>query len=188
MNRKRKSIANGLPRTRGDRPRWLRRAQSRRWSPPHPRGSTACDESADTTRRVSPAPAGIDLGWEFHRCVLLCLPRTRGDRPFRIDVHCRGRRSPPHPRGSTRPPAPMFHSSSVSPAPAGIDLESATLIAYDDGLPRTRGDRPEHRGDFGANPMSPPHPRGSTSRLLDVTAIEKVSPAPAGIDPIRFVA
>ena len=75
--------SRSLPRTRGDRPRRRRWPARRRWSPPHPRGSTQSRDGRRARKRVSPAPAGIDLHPEGP------LPGTRA--------------SPPHPRGSTSP-------------------------------------------------------------------------------------
>ena len=47
----------------------------------------------------SPAPAGIDLGRAGNDPVKFGLPRTRGDRPFRINSMGGQKRAPPHPRG-----------------------------------------------------------------------------------------
>ena len=91
----------GLPRTRGDPPWRKRRNRKRRKSPPHPRGSTPGDRAERRMRRVSPAPAGIHPASPTRSRISRCLPRTRGDPPSIRAGRGGGRRSPPHPRGST---------------------------------------------------------------------------------------
>ena len=71
----------------------------------------------------------------------------------------------------------------VSPAPAGIDLCLAAILAGTARLPRTRGDRPNIIVAGGTGSGSPPHPRGSTSAAIGSMPGPYVSPAPAGIDP-----
>ncbi len=91
--------------------------------------------------------------------------------------------SPPHPRGSTPGSSGAPRRYPVSPAPAGIDLSSFSVIACQNSLPRTRGDRPLASRCGSEKDGSPPHPRGSTADGAHRRAAAGVSPAPAGIDP-----
>ncbi len=95
--------------------------------------------------------------------------------------------SPPHPRGSTLRDLSSELHSSVSPAPAGIDLNVLQHFANQSRLPRTRGDRPCACPSAIAGSPSPPHPRGSTSRIHPQNPAHVVSPAPAGIDPAAIL-
>ncbi len=70
-----------------------------------------------------------------------------------------------------------------SPAPAGIDPASVADGRFGGGLPRTRGDRPYRFGLTFAPQKAPPHPRGSTPRMINLGHRPQGSPAPAGIDP-----
>ena len=152
-------------------------------SPPHPRGSTRHARCRAPGRTVSPAPAGIDP--QFKRChrKTYSLPRTRGDRPLPNKCQAAQMASPPHPRGSTPAYLSPFVPVIVSPAPAGIDLSASVFIGTDNGLPRTRGDRPCFSAPRASMVPSPPHPRGSTPTPSDLLTYARVSPAPAGIDP-----
>ncbi len=174
-----------LPRTRGDRPLASGQRIVHRWSPPHPRGSTASVATDLPTGEVSPAPAGIDLQTSIRKRQTISLPRTRGDRPRQGEVRRRCLRSPPHPRGSTARREPLQGHRQVSPAPAGIDRARGPRARTRTRLPRTRGDRPEARPHTDALIRSPPHPRGSTREARSACPASQVSPAPAGIDPVR---
>ena len=172
-----------LPRTRGDRPCNGLEVTGADLSPPHPRGSTLVDDDPLGVRSVSPAPAGIDPGRRSRTAASTRLPRTRGDRPEYNAAARAAELSPPHPRGSTRSATSASGPKIVSPAPAGIDRIRGTDAALQPGLPRTRGDRPQGLSRQFAVTTSPPHPRGSTHRQGGQHSAERVSPAPAGIDP-----
>ena len=173
----------GLPRTRGDRPRSNNSGAVMPPAPPHPRGSTPHVGAREDRVAGSPAPAGIDpiSGRISRTCTW--LPRTRGDRPLRQYQDREQSEAPPHPRGSTRQSFTPFTLFRGSPAPAGIDpcaWSSVFLLRW---LPRTRGDRP--LSQFLRHPpgQAPPHPRGSTPHDLPPDPRLRGSPAPAGIDP-----
>ncbi len=90
-----------LPRTRGDRPLSPCWNTPHKTSPPHPRGSTPVFRLQALAGEVSPAPAGIDPAICSTVRSTLCLPRTRGDRPWPQIWSTMPAESPPHPRGST---------------------------------------------------------------------------------------
>ena len=134
-------------------------------SPPHPRGSTLEPAFPRPDFEVSPAPAGIDPSRQAGPPFEPGLPRTRGDRPYKrvkiVDI------------------------TPVSPAPAGIDPRPSRTERARSGLPRTRGDRPVPGSTWSSGARSPPHPRGSTPNWTFPASVCPVSPAPAGIDPMR---
>ena len=175
----------GLPRTRGDRPDVRRLWREATSSPPHPRGSTCWRSACARSPSVSPAPAGIDLAPWSLMVTTDCLPRTRGDRPICGLDEPHVSSSPPHPRGSTCHRHRVCFPRLVSPAPAGIDLPPVYAARCLRRLPRTRGDRPVAATEGVRDQRSPPHPRGSTPALLCRRILLAVSPAPAGIDPLR---
>ncbi len=134
---------------------------------------------------VSPAPAGIDLIWDIHNASRFCLPRTRGDRPSSAFAKYPSRKSPPHPRGSTRYYLMQMINGTVSPAPAGIDPRKDVLAPDTGRLPRTRGDRPVRRLNTKGRQKSPPHPRGSTTEKNKPYALPVSLPRTRGDRPIE---
>ena len=110
-----------LPRTRGDRPRFILGGVTFTGAPPHTRGSTRGVRRTPRRPGGSPAHAGIDP----HRAATPLqrprLPRTRGDRP-QLAADALGLLSaPPHTRGSTPEDLAAVDLPSGSPAHAGID-------------------------------------------------------------------
>ena len=171
-----------LPRTRGDRP-WVWMPFSRAMAaPPHTRGSTRPPHSLCLASFGSPAHAGIDLHQESIQDEGGWLPRTRGDRPSRYSRMASRAAAPPHTRGST----PGFGRGRGvvrgSPAHAGIDPRSAARHTDHEGLPRTRGDRPQQHCGAQSPTWAPPHTRGSTARRGLGSRGCSGSPAHAGID------
>ena len=131
----------------------------------------------------SPAPAGIDPNRMTPGKPNTRLPRTRGDRPNSIEQAVTSLMAPPHPRGSTLVAAGRGRDARGSPAPAGIDPSGASRTMSCSGLPRTRGDRPDHDPVIAGRHAAPPHPRGSTLNKNLAVLSGAGSPAPAGIDP-----
>src|SRR5690606_20595879 len=95
--------------------------------------------------------------------------------------------SPPHARGSTWCARCRDSYAEVSPARAGIDPAGSHFEPVERGFPRTRGDRPQAIAPPPRLPMFPPHARGSTLVTGLGHLVAYVSPARAGIDPIRVV-
>ncbi len=151
-----------LPRTRGDRPAFLRKGVDDGLAPPHTRGSTADPLLLAPVPVGSPAHAGIDPRRPRQCHLAERLPRTRGDRPLSRNWWATHPAAPPHTRGSTR----VSHWSAPldpgSPAHAGIDPGRTHCVSRPYGLPRTRGDRPPLSPASTATPWAPPHTRGST--------------------------
>ena len=71
----------GLPRARGDRPKWPLRSTRMRVASPCPRGSTQGGGAALRERSGFPVPAGIDPSPSARDPPPPWLPRARGDRP-----------------------------------------------------------------------------------------------------------
>ena len=176
-------LADGLPRTRGDRPSRAAWGPCGMVAPPHPRGSTLIIPDHHQTSNGSPAPAGIDPVSVAVLSFPPGLPRTRGDRPCGALAPKAKERAPPHPRGSTLPGRTVLLCDGGSPAPAGIDPRCNTAGGRTGWLPRTRGDRPLSSLIRLFIALAPPHPRGSTQ--LRACGVDGAggSPAPAGIDP-----
>ena len=136
----------------------------------------------EARRSVSPAYAGIDLSLPPLRSRGPRFPRIRGDRPSDIVVELKGRRFPPHTRGSTHQEIRDIVGERVSPAYAGIDLSLRLGRSSASSFPRIRGDRPAPGVPRFGGAWFPPHTRGSTGRGGQILRRQPVSPAYAGID------
>ncbi len=114
-----------------------------------------------------------------------CLPRMRGDRPYKDAVKYFEKAFTPHARGSTflAPGPPGL--GCVYPACAGIDLYNNLYIKNILSLPRMRGDRPLYSRLSRLLRMFTPHARGSTSYGDSRNVNGLVYPACAGIDPLE---
>ena len=173
----------GLPRTRGDGPRWDQASEIRRVASPHPRGWTR-GRRPDRGRGLGfPAPAGMDP-----RCGGLPdgtrgLPRTRGDGPRRRIVVSGTNQASPHPRGWTLKNAAGGRVRPGFPAPAGMDPSSNIRSRPSTRLPRTRGDGPVSHRATRPGLAASPHPRGWTRFPSDASGPVLGFPAPAGMDP-----
>ena len=112
------------------------------------------------------------------------FPRTRGDGPRDGD----GRRVlqpfPPHARGWTVRARCASVRTEVSPARAGMDLQSSRGPSCGPCFPRTRGDGPPLNGGSGLRRWFPPHARGWTPTNRPRRVTPSVSPARAGMDPM----
>ncbi len=177
------SYRSWLPRIRGDRPPFHAGTIREFSAPPHPRGSTVHALPRSRLYMGSPASAGIDPGQGRHYDAGRWLPRIRGDRPIISGVGANLNAAPPHPRGSTPPRHRRPGPDSGSPASAGIDPRHHRRAACGARLPRIRGDRPMARRSASSDWPAPPHPRGSTQRMMVNSARRGGSPASAGIDP-----
>src|SRR5690606_20477866 len=83
---------------------------------------------------------------------------------------------------------PLRRTNWLSPARAGMDLYTTTLLLPQTSLPRTRGDGP-WRGRWRVTmPPSPPHARGWTPRHFGQPSGEPLSPARAGMDLLQAIA
>ena len=139
-------------------------------------------------KKVSPAPAGIDLQPITRNNRTWSLPRTRGDRPDTPSESNRRMASPPHPRGSTCAHNSPGKIPPVSPAPAGIDRHRSDGLCGDTSLPRTRGcggDSYPHRGhliDDGRSPRVRGRPAVSCLGYYGHRSI----PAGAGETPCAY--
>ena len=197
-------LAARLPRARGDGPNrrsgWRRRETSpprpRGWtlarpagratgtSPPRPRGWTRGGLQQPARRHVSPAPAGMDPHSPRLRRCCWRLPRARGDGPVMFPNHESALGSPPRPRGWTQLRGADGRPALVSPAPAGMDPAPPPGAGPPACLPRARGDGPAGSDTLDSALASPPRPRGWTPDQPPRPHPRRVSPAPAGMDPL----
>ncbi len=175
--------ATGLPRVRGDRPKWGFALQLLDVSPPRTRGSTRHTPAGRQRPWVSPAYAGIDLKMRNQDFEIQRLPRVRGDRPLPVVVERVSIVSPPRTRGSTSGSGSRRCRCRVSPAYAGIDPITVACLIAPARLPRVRGDRPLYPRMLDKACASPPRTRGSTPCAQAERGHSVVSPAYAGIDP-----
>ena len=111
------------------------------------------------------------------------LPRLRGDGPGGVDGFIKNRESPPPARGWT-----LFRDLAkiaihVSPACAGMDPVQPANAIRAIGLPRLRGDGPQHVVSENTVFESPPPARGWTVLAQNSISAVNVSPACAGMDP-----
>ena len=117
-----------------------------------------------------------------------CLPRMRGDPPWRYACHANFWVSTPHARGSTLRSSARGYPCVVYPACAGIHRHTKWQRRKKDGLPRMRGDPPVRSWIKGSHKESTPHARGSTSIKVCIKLFVSVYPACAGIhrqNPLR---
>ena len=90
-------------------------------------GSTLKETARTSSTVVYPACAGIDPCGTTTAMEPACLPRMRGDRPYRRIRKDVARRFTPHARGSTRAYRKRLYDSKVYPACAGIDPSEKIL-------------------------------------------------------------
>jgi len=149
---------------------------------PHARGSTEKKRQKKRRGFVYPACAGIDRKKETKKEKRLCLPRMRGDRPYRNSRTKITKKFTPHARGSTVSKEDPGSGSHVYPACAGIDPQPGQSPHHGSSLPRMRGDRPWSALEIFWSPRFTPHARGSTPTSHAVKRESGVYPACAGID------
>ena len=116
--------ASGLPRTRGDGPRWNRSVDVSTSASPHTRGWTLVTERHGRAGGGFPAHAGMDRG-------ITSAP-------------CAAPRASPHTRGWTPSTSACRSAPRGFPAHAGMDLGQRRPHSGGRRLPRTRGDGPWH--------------------------------------------
>ncbi len=203
---KRKSSSHhGLPRPRGDGPRFMTETGCVRAAPPPTRGWTPVGIERPLVGGGSPAHAGMDLVRPAPDPGRLGLPRPRGDGPSLTNMGCRTSRAPPPTRGWTpylmRPdlvrgaPPPtrgwtptrpsrrrLFRGS---PAHAGMDPMWKPPRSPSPGLPRPRGDGPLFSWSPSTDHRAPPPTRGWTGHPHGRCHPRHGSPAHAGMDPRR---
>ena len=156
-------------------------------APPLARGSTPERPVPPDGVHGSPARAGIDRR-PAGRCRSASrLPRSRGDRPGQQCSSPMSWMAPPLARGSTWRACSVRQAGCGSPARAGIDPFRAGVTRYEEGLPRSRGDRPGPGCRHVRRRQAPPLARGSTPADAEGPADGTGSPARAGIDPRRAV-
>ena len=174
-----------FPRRRGDGPLvpvdWARHAAF----PPQARGWTPRMVLNRPPSSVSPAGAGMDPQYLTITDDPQSFPRRRGDGPQRGRGTWSRWGFPPQARGWTFSAPVWFEHPEVSPAGAGMDPASVSVVRYLVSFPRRRGDGPEHFRILGLIDEFPPQARGWTPALADTSLPGQVSPAGAGMDLSR---
>src|SRR5690606_18616675 len=97
----------------------------------------------------------------------------------------KSRNSPPHARGWTRRQTCTPRRARLSPARAGMDPTPTPGPGGVCPLPRTRGDGPAVSSASRHISASPPHARGWTCAPLHFRPHTSLSPARAGMDPLK---
>ena len=113
------------------------------------------------------------------------FPRRRGDGPRTARRARAAHTFPPQARGWTHDSHPHVRRDYVSPAGAGMDLRYQTNPPPAVSFPRRRGDGPQPSAPPWNVPRFPPQARGWTLLTPERLARLSVSPAGAGMDPIR---
>ena len=131
-----------LPRMRGDPPTVIRRGKKNLPSTPHARGSTTVGDLPKDSKTVYPACAGIHRSNAISPATPICLPRMRGDPPWKDIFDNPLEKSTPHARGSTHHFLFIARINRVYPACAGIHRTWKKTGAKSSCLPRMRGDPP----------------------------------------------
>ena len=116
----------GLPRTRGDGPRWCRWALGIIRASPHTRGWTHALERRRPGLAGFPAHAGMDPGSPARARAAGRLPRTRGDGPGVMIPPPRVEEASPHTRGWTPDDLRGRDRGRGFPAHAGMDPGGGT--------------------------------------------------------------
>ena len=113
------------------------------------------------------------------------FPRRRGDGPCERCLRLSVRRFPPQARGWTVFARWHRMQIAVSPAGAGMDPRPVRPQRRRVGFPRRRGDGPPRLPAYEPPVMFPPQARGWTFQAVAGDARPLVSPAGAGMDPLR---
>ena len=174
-----------LPRLRGDGPDTANSAQTQVRSPPPTRGWTRLGMTERGPGYVSPAYAGMDPSRVGIPQWSASLPRLRGDGPGMLESDSWTAPSPPPTRGWTLDGSSLDRWVTVSPAYAGMDPRRTRVVCRRGCLPRLRGDGPVLVCCEPLAPWSPPPTRGWTSTPRSAQSVWRVSPAYAGMDPVR---
>ena len=177
-------LITGLPRTRGDGPRAVRRNLRRHVASPHTRGWTLTCLSPDRASRGFPAHAGMDPVTPTCRDSIRRLPRTRGDGPAERLANGATNVASPHTRGWTARTGARCRRPRGFPAHAGMDPRQWLAPGPGGRLPRTRGDGPEQVVSLGRTIGASPHTRGWTRAPSTGWADLSGFPAHAGMDPL----
>ena len=173
----------GLPRTRGDGPRWTRIRRWHRSASPHTRGWTRGHRGGAAPRPGFPAHAGMDPQPAPPSETTRRLPRTRGDGPGDTFLRLQRGRASPHTRGWTRAGVAGHVRGHGFPAHAGMDPLCDTCGRVLPRLPRTRGDGPGRPIPPAGVVRASPHTRGWTPGRPSMRTSPAGFPAHAGMDP-----
>ena len=153
--------------------------------PPQARGWTLDKVFRELFTLVSPAGAGMDRTNTPGIGYMTCIPRRRGDGPECRVAPGRQHQYPPQARGWTRDGGTGSVRAAVSPAGAGMDRDRDTIPVSVTRIPRRRGDGPGANGAPHIHNMYPPQARGWTAAYIRSKYVRHVSPAGAGMDPLR---
>ena len=173
----------GLPRTRGDGPRWRHDPGRLEWASPHTRGWTRPYRRQATVEGGFPAHAGMDPVELDGAPRRPRLPRTRGDGPPPLGFFNEWELASPHTRGWTVAAVDDVGVVEGFPAHAGMDPATIRRVPPRHRLPRTRGDGPARESPVRAADGASPHTRGWTLVPRPARPAGPGFPAHAGMDP-----
>ena len=155
--------SSGLPRTRGDGPRWWEPTRFGHQASPHTRGWTPEGRHGARPGRGFPAHAGMDRTRRGRAPRRSRLPRTRGDGPL------------PNRRAE--------FAAEASPHTRGWTLIAHRHGSLECGFPAHAGMDPGRRRRVLRGGPASPHTRGWTLHGLDKLVATVGFPAHAGMDP-----
>ena len=172
----------GVPRPRGDGPRdGLCVAGLHERSPPA-RGWTDPDRIRDGRPLAFPARAGMDRNRTGREGSSDRVPRPRGDGPALYAKSGDGYKRSPPARGWTDDPQGQNPAVEAFPARAGMDRCSPRMAPPSTGVPRPRGDGPEHASAVKLVDERSPPARGWTEGRDGMPLRLQAFPARAGMD------
>ena len=173
----------GIPRARGDGPRFVTLRHWCETDSPRSRGWTAVRDRRRQAKEGFPALAGMDpeIDSAANRCT--GIPRARGDGPARRRRRELPRRDSPRSRGWTVPVFSNQTDVGGFPALAGMDPSMRCSHRTWPGIPRARGDGPGLPPCGQPPPKDSPRSRGWTRWPALGTALGWGFPALAGMDP-----
>ena len=172
-----------LPRMRGDGPLTADGWRDLKTAPPHARGWSRLRVRPHRRLRGSPACAGMvppSISGGIRSCR---LPRMRGDGPRTSVNICDRTLAPPHARRWSHARRLERAAARGSPACAGMVPCPAHCPTAARGLPRMRGDGPQHLRRLGLAEAASPHARGWSHGHADASMGDRGSPACAGMVP-----
>ena len=114
------------------------------------------------------------------------FPRRRGDGPSWFSLRPSVMAFPPQARGWTLCRRHDLQGHGVSPAGAGMDRRRVPAQTHHSSFPRRRGDGPLVLALLATLPPFPPQARGWTAENIKKLVVVEVSPAGAGMDPMRL--
>ena len=174
----------GIPRARGDGPRYVADGVLHRQDSPRSRGWTRRPRRGLGAGVGFPALAGMDPPRSARHGQPEWIPRARGDGPSIGRVCPCTVEDSPRSRGWTVDGVTQKGQIDGFPALAGMDPMTMTMMTMTTRIPRARGDGPDDDPDVGSDVEDSPRSRGWTRILSGEPRAADGFPALAGMDPV----